>query len=180
MINHSLRIDLSTHIFRFLAPFVRAPTTQCHRPEPRNHITQSSASRLSAQSTHTARDSCAQSALATTPVDVFFALLSLVPKRLTAAFTAQDGEVPSVGEVGKRRHRIILRVRPCVSWPTLDRCHGHRTAHTNATVASTSPHTKENISPSRWTQNKALHASTPHREQELVLASDFPRTATPV
>ena len=43
--------------------------------------------------------------------------LSLVPKRLTAAFTAQDGEVPSVGEVGKRRHRIILRVRPCVSWP---------------------------------------------------------------
>ena len=66
----------------------------------------------------------------------FFALLALVPKRLTVAFTAQDGEVPSVGEVGKRRHRIILRVRPCVSRPTLDRCHGHCTARTNHIMSS--------------------------------------------
>ena len=61
-----------------------------------------------------------------------FAILTLVPKRLTAAHTAQDGEVPSVGEVGWWQHRIRPSVRPCMSRPTLDRCHGHCTAHTNA------------------------------------------------
>ena len=67
------------------------------------------------------------------------ALLSPVPRRLTAPLTAQDGEVPCVGEVGERRHRIRLRVRPCNSRPTLDRRHGHCTVHTNNKPLSHSP-----------------------------------------
>ena len=121
MSNHTLRIDFIT----LSSGSLLRPSTH----QPQHGIVRSPG--LSAQHNHTRRQARAK-CFGHDASRCFFALLSLVPKRLTAAQTVRDGEVPSVGEVGWWQHRIHPRERPCMSRHTLDRCHGHCTAHTNA------------------------------------------------